>query len=207
MPPPRLSAAGLILNSQLSRSHRPPSKCSLSSSFLFCCSFPEKQRNVATCLPRPPSPRPLDLPSTQAEGHPRQQEHLDSGHHSWLGPQELPQSAGKTQRQHLLLPYLLHIAQPFGVQQHQSVSRLAGVRYTPHPDTFGVGLHAAAQGETCGEDARTSSVLNTEQQNPGTLVIQGRDLPHLFSDEPACSSGRTCHCGKAPRWPPPPRVG
>lgn len=48
-----------------------------------CCSFPEKQRNLAHCLPRPPSPWPLALPSTQAEGHHRWWGHLDSGHHGW----------------------------------------------------------------------------------------------------------------------------
>lgn len=55
----------------------------------------------------------------------------------------------------LLLPDLLHVSQPFGVQQQQRVSGLEGVRHAPHPDSFGVSLHAGAQGETCvGDEAQ-----------------------------------------------------
>ena len=56
------------------------------------------------------------------------------------------------------------------------MSRLTGLRHTPQPDTFGMGLHGEGQGETCGGDARGSAVSATEQENGGIFAAQGWDL-------------------------------
>lgn len=93
---------------------------------------------------------------------------------SWKGLN--PETRGKSP----LLPHLLSVSQPLGVQQHQRVSGLAGVRHAPHPDSFGVRPHAGAQGETWGckePEQREIPSRRSRAPRPGQGMCTSHPLP------------------------------